>query len=233
MNMRSLMDAVQEITEVEIGGGVDRDFIDDIEGRADFTNPQQDLFPEIPTLDPHLPKATKMKIVGSIGPYRVVKTGSLISAEQAAENRRYNEDTGIDYVLFDRNKVVGWVGLIMPPKRRWQIYELDGTAGQVGSIYLDKPYRGQNLGIKFYQWLLTHVCDYLVSDELQTMGGVKLWRRALNSRAFDVLVYDKRTGMSRKRWAGKDFNQVYNTDDTLIPWMTLRGRADELMSGNQ
>ena len=217
---------------MQIGGDVESHFIDDVQGRADFTNPQQDLFPDIPTLDPHLPKSAKMEIVGKIGTYRVVKADSMISAEQAAENRRYHEDNEVDYVLFDRNKVVGWVGLIMPPKRQWRIHELEGTAGQVGSIYLDAPYRGQNLGIKLYPMDARQRLRLSSRRRVADDG----WREALaqGTQLACVRCHGVRqTHRDVAQTVGRQRLQSgVHTDDTLIPWMTLRGKANELMTND-
>jgi hypothetical protein len=99
----------------------------------------------------------------------------------------------------------------------------------VVSVYVDPSHRGQNLALKMYQWLLQHVCDYILPDDLQTLGGVAIWRKLLNSRAFEVMVYDYNSGTTRRRWAGKDFNQVYNSHH-LRPFVTLRGKAAELFN---
>jgi len=219
--------------EIEIGGGVDSTYLDDL-NKQDYTSPQRDLFPEIPTLDPHLPKESKMTIVGALDGLRIARVdprmGNYKYFHQYSQFEPGDGDASeVDYVLFDRAHAIGWAGMAIPPKPRQRPDSLEGTGGQVLSVYLDAAYRGRNLGLKLYSWLLSNVVDYLVADEMQTGGGVKLWRRALNSRAFEVMVYDPRTGQSRRRWAGKDFDQVYNRGD-LIPWMTLRGKADELLS---
>lgn len=221
--------------EIEIGGGVDSSYLDDLNNH-DFTHPQRDLFPQIPTLDPHLPKESKMTLVGTLGGLRVARVeprmgryGARYSGYNPSFEPGSGSDSEVDYVLFDRNHAVAWAGVAIPPKPNQRPYDLrDETGGQVLSIYIAREFRGQNLGLKFYRWLLSNVVDYLVADELQTWGGVKLWRRALNSRAFDVMVFDPSRGMSRRRWAGKDFEQVYK-NYRLIPWMTLRGKADELL----
>ncbi len=201
------------MNEIIKGGGVTSDFIDDINS-DDHTNDQYNLFPHIPTLDPKLPKT--MKIVGSIGGYRVVSVFNDFEFEGSKH---------FDYVLFDHKRAIGFLALMIPPKIKQRYVDLPGIVGQIGAIYIAKDYRGKRLGLLFYKWILSNVCDYLVADELHTDGGVKLWKDASNSNMFDVRVYDETKGYSRRRWSGKDFDQVYRYDH-LIPWMTLRGKAD-------
>lgn len=223
MNMRAIMETVRPLVEVSIGGGIDKDYLDHLTQHADYTNPQTDLFPdEVPTLDPNLPKG--MKLVGKLGTFRVVHV-----VDGAATQSDKGEET---YAIFDRNRPIAWVGL-GPPKRGYDIKIIDNkfTGYQVYSVYIDEDYRGKNLGVVFYKWLLTNVCDYLIADELQTRGGVKLWKRLQNSRQFDVEVYDDAKYQSRRRWAGKDFDQVYQ-NDMLVPWVTLRGKANRLVFGS-
>ena len=211
------------ISEIEIGGAVDSSYLSHIstthQPPEGFRNKQYDLFSDIPTLEPNLPK--NMKKLGNIG--------KLIVVELKEKNN--NETTTL--VLFDIDKPIGWIALGQI-KRGYEINFAWGAGEnakglQVHSVYLDTSHRGQNLSIELYKWILTHVCDYLVADELQTFGGVKIWRRALNSKKFDVMVFDAERQISRRRWAGKDFAHVYNTF-YLIPWMTLKGKADKLMN---
>ena len=200
------------LREIKVGGGVDSSLLADLR-KTDYMHPQGDLFPEIPTLDPKLPKT--MEIVGKIGSFRVI--------DHHEPNLDPNEKT---FVVFDRNIPAGWLSYGMP--KPGYALDLDGEGRQVHSIYIGNEYAGKGLATAFYTWILTNCCDYLVADELQTYGGVALWRKLLNSNRFDVMVYDHRTSDSRKRWAGKDFNQVYNTNE-LIPWVTLRGNAVRLI----
>lgn len=211
------MKYLEILHEVDLGGDMDDGYIDRLKDKNDFTNPQLDLFPkEIPTLDPKVPQG--MKIVGKIGAYRVV----MSEKSDAAFQKNIQE---VDYVLFDKSKAIAWIALYIPPKPESEIFGMNGEGGQVVSVYINPEYRGQRLGLKMYVWVLTNVCEYLVADEQQTQDGAKLWRRALNSRAFDVEVYDKRNSTTRRRWSGKDFDQVYQNSE-LVPWMTLRGKAD-------
>jgi hypothetical protein len=82
-----------------------------------------------------------------------------------------------------------------------------------------------------YEFLLQNVCDYLVSDTAHSSGGAAIWRKMLNSRRFDVEVFDNNKYLSRKRRAGKDWAQVYQQWH-LIPWVTLKGKADRIVHGD-
>jgi hypothetical protein len=206
------------ITEIDIGGGVDSDFLDYNKSAHDYDSDQLDLFPKkIPTLDPKLPDY--MKIVGKIDSYRVVERGTKPGEET---------DDDIHYLLFDKSKPIAWIALQDPDREHDISDELRGKGMKVGSVFIDPPYRGSNLGLKLYRWCLMNVCDYIVADILQTKGGVNLWKKLLTSKQFHVEVFDFRKYTSRRRRPGKDFNQVYNTTGILVPWVTLAGKEGNI-----
>lgn len=209
--------------EIEIGGEVDPSSLEQLRSQ-DFKSKQLDLFPDIPTLEPDLPR--EFEEMGRIGPYYIARK---IESQTTKHGPEYI------YYLFDQGTPFGYVAVIHPNAefgggytKSWHNPQIDGNGLRVVSIWVDRTHAGQNLGVKLYHWLLQNVCDYILPDDLQTQGGVAIWRKLLNSRAFDVMVYDYNTGTYRRRWAGKDFNQVYKTYN-LRPFVTLRGKAETLI----
>jgi GNAT superfamily N-acetyltransferase len=204
--------------EIERGGYVEPDVLQDLQSDK-FQNPQRDLFPEIPRLEPggH-PDYTQ---VGRIG-------GFFVLHKQGQEDHLY--------ILMDRSRVIGWISLIpigseyqdYPHRNRDLKYHLTGTGFQVAGVYIDPEYSGRGLAVQMYEWLLRNVCDYIARDSSHTPGGEALWKKLLNSRRFDVMVYDPNKGTSRRRWAGKDWGHVYQ-DFYLSPWVTLAGKAQDLI----
>lgn len=219
------MSIVRRLLEIELGGEVTSDQINDVAKQHDYTNPQLDLWDELPTLDPNLPNT--MEIVGKIGELRIV-----------IDSKRSTTDCD-DYYLFYIKEPVMWIALCNPGANSTNhvdvahdishFFDDRGIGKQVKSIYLAPEFRGQNLGLKMYYWLLKNVCDYIVADTMHTYGGERLWKKMLNSRRFHVEVFDTEKYISRKRWVGKDFKQIYNTDGRLIPWVTLPEKLDYLL----
>ena len=219
----NLLENEQALDEIEIGGEVDISHFDDIRDH-DYRSKQLGLFPELPTMEPDLPP--HFEEVGRIG-------SLFVACKQYATSK--NGKGEFSYVLFDSGEPIGYVSVIDPFadfNGRYLISnpKIHGDGLRVVSIFIDDEHRGQNLAVKLYHWLLTNVCDYLLPDDLQTHGGVAIWRKLRNSRAFDVLVYDPDREFSRERWSGKDFNQVY-ASNRLKPWVTLAGKANQLIDG--
>lgn len=209
------------LNEVELGGGlakVDFDHYDAELQDADFSGHKQyDLFPEIPTLT--LPKGWQR--VGSMGEYIIIK--KFEDYEDFDDRRGFSKGKlpGYIYILIKGTKPIGYVYTV--EKQLQYGPDLQGRGLLTKNVYIDKSERGKNLALKFYYWLLCNVTDYIIPDEMHTHAGAALWRKLNQSRLFDMYVYDPRTGMSRKRWAGKDWNQIYNNDD-LQPFLTKKGR---------
>lgn len=217
MRYRDLM-----LTEIEIGGEVDSSSMDNLRAQ-DFKSKQLPLFPELPTLEPELPK--KFKHMGRIGGYFVART---IDNEGSRHGKEYS------YVLLDQGTPIGYVAVVPPKANFGGGYNapnppLDGNGLRVVSVVIERSHAGQNLALKLYQWLLQNVCDYILPDDLQTQGGVAIWRNLLrNTKTFEVMVYDADRGVIRRRKPGRDFQQVYKTDN-LRPFVTLKGKAEELI----
>lgn len=224
-DMRSLMrlvEGLQPVNEIERGGEVDSTMLDDLEAEHDYTPDQLDLFPEIPSLELKLPKGFEQ--VGRIGTYFVTRR---------AESTSKNGDPEHTYYVFDKAKPIAYTALLDPSSNFGDGYGatdpmLGGKGLRTVSVYIAESHRGKDLGIALYEWVLTNVCDYLLPDSRHTPGGEYLWKKMLNSKKFEVMVFDPRTYMSRRRRSGKDFEQIYRNDD-LCAWVTLAGKASRLM----
>jgi len=70
MRLYELFLTESPLNEIEIGGGVDGDYLNALQTK-DYSNKQLDLFKEIPTTDPHLPP--DMKVVGRLGKFYIVQ----------------------------------------------------------------------------------------------------------------------------------------------------------------
>lgn len=217
------------INEIELGGGVDSNVL------KPFTNlefKQLEMFKEYPPLIDETQGAYKP--LGRIGKY--------VFAQQVKDI----PETGFNYMtkgqkvflLFDESgPCVGLFALCQPTSVDGSGYYpargihtvVNGTGYRVSTVKIDEAHTGQMLAVQCYMFLLTHVCDWLMADTLQTRGGAAIWRKMLNSRKFAVLVYDDKTGIARRRWPGKDFKQVYNTN-FLHPIVTLPSKADHILS---
>lgn len=207
-NTQLSIEEQQLLNEIELGGYLETDELDKIR-KDNFTNPQLDLFTQKPSKTPNLPHGYVQ--LGMLGDYAVL------------QNTQYSY--GVELVLIDRNVPIGYLKLSKLhhhslPAARWLQNNLTGVGYSSTEIYIDSKYRGQRLAMSLYHWALTHVCDYIVADSTHTWKGAALWKNMLNSKKFVVNVYDPNKEISRKRWAGKDFDQVYNVDD-LIPWVTI------------
>ena len=211
----------KEIFEVEIGGGIElNDFPDNLPNQ-DLSSDQLDLFEPNTTGDPRLPYNLKLK--GRMGEFYVAERLPKVGEEKSSSKC---------FVWIHSGKAVAYVWLTTYSKENMNyptdIYhkpELNGIGYRVSAVFVDPEYRGKALGPSIYEWLLKNVCDYLMADSLQTMGGVKLWKKLKSMKQFSVQVWDSERYMSRARRAGKDFNHVYNTSH-LIPWVTLKSKLN-------
>lgn len=219
-----------EIDEVDIGGGVEPDSFPDKIHKKDLSSDQLDLFKEIPSLEPNLP--SNFKIVGRAGSYYV--------AEEIAPSRDATKDTYRDreratyrcFVFIDKGEAMSYVsiqgeGTELGDGSRYSV-ELEGHGVIANSILVLNKFRGRNLGMLMFKWLLENVCDYIISDSLHTSAGVIFWKKLQNSRKFYVGVWNQNKYSHRRHRPGQDFNRVYNGNH-LIPWVTLRGRESGLM----
>jgi len=210
----------QKISEIEVGGYVDPpDYMSDYDNRDAHPEEQGELFPELPSIQ--LPKGFER--VGTMGKFIVSRK----------EDGKGKEGIKYTYVFFYDGKPASYIatiGINDPFGGGYRIINppLLGDGLRVISIWVNPTHRGQKLGIQMYEWLLKNVCDYILPDETHTYGGVNLWKQMLNRRnKFDVLVWDYEKSQFRRRWAGKDFAQIYNTNH-LIPFVTLAGKSKEL-----
>jgi hypothetical protein len=214
-----IVDRLSPLNEIELGGELvstafDK-YKDDLE-KADYSGHKQyDLFPEIPTLT--LPAGYER--VGHMDEYQIVRKKAPY---QDRDRRGFQTGTlpGYMYILVKNAKPIGYCYTVQKSPNQ---PDLQGKGLMTKTVYVEDSERGKNLALKFYYWLLTHVCDYLIPDDTHTYDGSALWRRLNQSSKFDMYVYNPETGMSRKRWAGKDWNQIYN-NDYLQPFLCLKGR---------
>jgi hypothetical protein len=134
----------------------------------------------------------------------------------------YNRELrdGAMYILVKETKPIGYCYTV---EKNLNEPELKGKGLLTKNILIDDSERGNQLALKFYYWLLTHVCDYVIPDESHTRAGAALWRKLNQSKKFDLFVFDPKTYTTRKRWAGKDWNQIYQ-NDRLQPILTIAGR---------
>lgn len=196
----------QLLKEIEMGGSMSSIDFDEIND-DDFESKQLNLFPDIPTIIPNIPKG--YQYIGRMQNYAILKK---------------IEDKFTTFVIILYGKLVAYVLAIKASDYKYSHIFSDNSYGlQIKGTYVGEQYRGKRISILFYQWLLQHVCDYILPDDRHTNDGVKLWKKLNNSKLFDLYVYNPNTGTSRKRWAGKDFFQIYR-NDSLIPFLTLKGR---------
>jgi hypothetical protein len=213
-----IIERIAPLNEIELGGGVSSIDLED-KRNLDYKNKQQDLFPEIPTIEPNVPRG--YQYVGNMGEYGIVKKKDTYD-HYNYYGKIESTHNSFQYVFTHFGKPIGYVYVVENPPIASHL-ELSGKGLLIKQVYIEEDERGKNLDLKFYYWLLTHVCDYILPDTTHTEEGARLWRKLNQSRLFDMYVYDPRTGTSRKRWAGKDWNQIYNNDD-LQPFLTLKGR---------
>lgn len=207
------------LNEIEMGGYVDTSDFDELD-KHDFSTGQLDLFKDIRGQDVNLPH--DWEIVGKLGPYPI------------AIHKQVDRET-VTYYLFDHQKPIGYVATQPPEASFGGGYHvsnppLGGTGLRVVSVYLKPEYTGKGLSLDLYEWLLKNVCDYILPDDLQTKGGVSIWKRMLRQpNRFDVEVHDPGTYETRRRKPGNDFHQVYRSEQ-LRPFVTLAGKADDLLA---
>ena len=212
------------IVEVEIGGGLD-DEIPDVDG-MDLSSDQLDLFSKVPQGEPKLPNF--MKYVGRMGEYHVAER--IYPDQNNAKVRKAGTFVFInqygDAVSYIALKDYSRESLNYPSHISYKP-ELSGVGLRVGAVLVKPPFRGKNLGVEMYVWVLTNVCDYLMADELQTPEGVRLWKKLKRDPRLVVEVWDGDQYHSRNRRSGRDFNYVYDTSH-LIPWVTLKSKYSEV-----
>lgn len=172
----------------------------------DYRNTQMDLFPDIPTLMPKLPKS--MKKIGNIGEMTVV----------LHKDARTHE-----IILFDKNKGVAKIELEDVSDGR-TVHYWKASGYRVDSIFVAEGYTGKDLALKLYRWILLNYANYLMAGESQTKGGVKIWKKLVASDEFTTYIigYDENYEDDVKlvdNW--EDFKKVYDNDD-FIPLVTIR-----------
>jgi hypothetical protein len=207
------------VNEVEIGGGVEVSDLDDDPGH-DYTNKQRDLFRDTPAGEPELPQG--YKLVNRVGDFWVA---------QCLKNM---DQHSVMYV-FIKDGAENAAGYIAAHKwhidklnyRHENIYQpmLGGKGLRVGAVYVREQYRGSDLSLVMYKWMLENVCDYLMADSLQTMGGVKIWKKLQSRKPFHVEVWNGNQDTTRKHRRGKDFDRVYD-NGYMIPWVTIDSKLD-------
>jgi GNAT superfamily N-acetyltransferase len=212
------------LDEVDLGGELEADYLDDMD-ELDFNNPQMDLFPEHPSVEPGLPPGFQK--VGQIGKFTVL--------QDKRGGTPHFDDSVFVYVLVDKNKAVAFLDLtttMIGWLRQSISHILEGVGMQSSAIYVAPEYRNQRLAAALYNWALENVCDYIVADQTHTRQGARLWKSFLNSRKFVVEVFDGNHCLTRKRWVGKDFNRVYE-NDYLLPWMTIARKHNMVLFGER
>lgn len=204
--------------EIDIGGEVDSSELERLKTQ-DFTPKQLTLLPNVPA-EPTLPK--DMELVGRIGPYFVT--------------RKQERKGEFIYYLFDSGTPIAYVATIPPdaefgegwPGRKHQNPDLDGKGLRVVSIYLDPEVRGKGLSVALYEWLLSNVCDYILPDDLQTRGGVYIWKQMLRDPRFEIMVFNFQSQDYYKPKPGAVWANTYRSP-WLRPFVTLAGKAEELL----
>ena len=216
------------LLEIEIGGQVDSSHLDDMNQNFDFEPKQLSLFPDIPN-EPNVPK--KMEMMGRIGKYYVVRKN---------DDGNGNHKDGYTYYLFDSGKLVAYVSTIHPdadfgdayPGRAAKNPDLNGIGLRVVSVYFDPVARGQGLSVALYEWLLKNVCDYILPDDLQTPGGVYIWKQLVRDPRFEVEIFNCNTYQYHRAKPGVVWSNVYKSYN-LFPFVTLAGKAYELTNDGE
>jgi hypothetical protein len=226
------------ISEIEIGGGVDSNLLKPFpKFEPKFAEPRQlEMFKEFPPLTTNAVTNAGYKPLGRIGKYTIAEQVKYIPNTGFGFNHRNNGER--TFLLFDGEGLcVGIIAVTEPDAEDGSGYRparniysaVNGTGYRVSTVKIDPAHTGQMLAAQCYFFLLTHVCDFLMADTMQTSGGAAIWRKMLNSKKFVVLVYDDRSLTVRKRWAGKDFNQVYN-NYFLHPIVTLPSKVNRILN---
>lgn len=218
MAMNDMRQWLTVLHEIEIGGEVDPSELEGLKQR-DFTPKQLTLLPNVPS-EPTLPK--DMELVGRIGPYFVTRK------QRRSESLYYLFDSGNPVAIVagippDAEFGEGWRG------RKFQNPDLHGKGLRIISIYLDPKVRGQGLAVALYEWLLTHACDYILPDDLQTPGGVYIWKQMLRDPRFEIMVFNFKSHDYYKPKPGAIWANTYRSY-WLRPFVTLAGKADELIA---
>lgn len=219
-----MRDLINILNEIEIGGGLD-DTIPDVHD-TDLSGEQLDLFDKVPKGEPRLPDF--MKLVGRMGEFWVAER--IYPDQKPSKVRRAGT-----FIFIKEGVAASYIGLKDYSAENLNYYrdiaykpDLHGVGLRVGAVFVRPEFRGSNLAVQMYVWVLENICDYLMADELQTPDGVKLWKRLRADRRLAAEVWDGDKYMSRQRKAGKDFDHVYNVSH-LIPWITLRSKRDSVL----
>jgi hypothetical protein len=180
----------------------------------DFTPKQLTLFP-VPT-EPTLPP--DMEIVGRIGEYYV-----LLNADKKESI----------YYIFNDGTPIAYIALIAPTAPFGDGYpvtnpDLKGVGKRVIAVYISEQARGKNLSVQLYKWLLDNACDYLLPDDLQTRGGVYIWKQLVKDPRFDVFIFNPDKYDYYPAKSGAVWSNVYKSY-RLRPFVTLAGKADDLI----
>jgi hypothetical protein len=216
------------MTEIRIGGEVDSGHLDDLESNHNFTPKQMTLpLPNV-TAEPTLPP--KMEMAGRLGAYYV--------ARKKDDGESYYKRAGDEYMyyLFDSGKPVAYVSTIHPKTEFGDAYrgrlssdpKLQGEGLRVVSIFLDPSIRGQRTSVALYEWLLHNVCDYILPDDLQTQGGVYIWKQLVSDPRFEVMIFNHEKYEFYRARPGATWRNVYRSEN-LRPFVTLAGKADGLI----
>jgi hypothetical protein len=210
------------LNEIEIGGDVDSDILDELIDKNDFTPKQLTLFPDVPS-EPTIPKT--LELVGRLGPYYVVK-------HFKKKDQFYPSEW--TYYLFDSGKPVAYVCLVSkfsPVGDYSRVHRhpsLTGTGFRVISVFLYPEVRGKNLAVALYKWLLRNVCDYLLPDDTHTPGGVHVWKQLLRDPELEMMIYNIENHDYYRAKPGAVWQNVYRSDN-LIPFVALTGKAEALI----
>jgi hypothetical protein len=204
------------LTEVEIGGYIEKgDFPDNLDD-DDLSSDQLDLFNPVPSGEPRIP--ADYKIVGRMDEHFIIKKNN---------NEWYVvvcDGNAAAYVCLSAYKD----SLNYPSAIRYEP-QLQGKGFRSSAVYVSDDYRGKNLAARLYRWVLENVCDYIIADSMQTPDGVKLWNRLrLDKKNFVVSIWNPEDYDSVVPSRKRQMARVYQ-NDSLIPWVTIPSKYEEVM----
>lgn len=224
MRYQELVEVRKKVDEVTHGGDLtDKEWPDEGLLDGDFTDSQLDLFKGIPAGTPNVP--SNYKLVGRMGEYFVAE--------------RKNDETYRTFVWFTRTEAVGYVTMAPYDRSRTEYPQhapeapdLHGVGLRVHGVQVARKFQGNNLAAQMYQWLLSNVCDYIMADDMQTNGGVALWKKLRSMKSiFTVEVWNGDKYETRPHRNGFDWKRVYDSIH-LIPWVTLNSKAYFVRTGD-
>ena len=135
----------------------------------------------------------------------------------------HRENNTYSFALYDssRNKFIMFLYLnknLDFPKNAWQII----------LVYLDPIYRGTNLSLKIYLWLILRKNIILVSDDTQSQAATLLWSKL--AKYPNVSVYGLDTNTKKKKLIPLDSDEIedFVDDSTDIERDTLLGDEKEI-----